>query len=596
MHSNSLVTDDLAADLSTGYGTEHAMAVLTRKLLASRAFLLRVIVAEIATLSTDIDTESGLSEAYRVLSALQQSCADEVDELLTYPHTGLWIGWILERIQVTSTAETIPLWADCGYLGWLAAAGCVTCLPHGSTRLVVRDGVVVLPRIGMARLDFPGFCGHCDMAWGDGAVHFTVDNIEVLRVVDLDDESNPAWLPFRRVQVPEGGRQIIIDDLDPFRALDISRPLPPRLTLQETLEWQRNLTAAWQLLHTEAHDYVGPLRGCLRMLAPLTSHAVPAPSSHTADTGVGCVYTTAPADHCQLALTLVHEIQHTKLALLLDQVMLFDPDSPRLFYAPWRDDPRPITGLAQGIYAFFGVTDFWRVHRYTKCHDTTQSHIEFELSRIQLIDAIVQADTSGLLTAIGKQFMTALAVGTRSWAEEEVPAEARHAVTQIRTAHRTFWRVRNLAPDRALVSELATSWATKAPRPLVLPPVRFTNQELIPNRYRRLGIAAQLRHPGVAEATSPSGHPRGDHAYLAGELAEAVDLYLEELRTDPLRPQIWAGLALALPKRCSDDDFGILAERAELAAALYERVSSCDQKVDPIALLRWLSDIDQAQR
>ena len=27
-------------------------------------------------------------------------------------------------------------------------------------------------------------------------------------------------------------------------------------------------------------------------------------------------------------------------------------------YAPWRDDPRPISGLLQGIYAFVCITEF----------------------------------------------------------------------------------------------------------------------------------------------------------------------------------------------------------------------------------------------
>ncbi|MET8150793.1 aKG-HExxH-type peptide beta-hydroxylase [Actinoplanes sp. NPDC049668] len=35
----------------------------------------------------------------------------------------------------------------------------------------------------------------------------------------------------------------------------------------------------------------------------------------------------------------------------------------RRYYVGWRDDPGPLSGLLQGLYAFAGVTDFWRVHR-----------------------------------------------------------------------------------------------------------------------------------------------------------------------------------------------------------------------------------------
>ncbi|MBG0564890.1 aKG-HExxH-type peptide beta-hydroxylase [Actinoplanes aureus] len=33
------------------------------------------------------------------------------------------------------------------------------------------------------------------------------------------------------------------------------------------------------------------------------------------------------------------------------------------YYALWRDDPCPLNGLLQGVYAFVGITDFWWVRR-----------------------------------------------------------------------------------------------------------------------------------------------------------------------------------------------------------------------------------------
>src|SRR5581483_603165 len=62
------------------------------------------------------------------------------------------------------------------------------------------------------------------------------------------------------------------------------------------------------------------------------------------------------------AVTLAHELQHLKLGALLDIVTLALPDDGRRYYAPWRDDPRPLGGLLQGAYAYFGVSGFWRPH------------------------------------------------------------------------------------------------------------------------------------------------------------------------------------------------------------------------------------------
>ena len=65
----------------------------------------------------------------------------------------------------------------------------------------------------------------------------------------------------------------------------------------------------------------------------------------------------------ELAVTLVHEFQHIKLGGLLHLAPLHDREPTRRLYAPWRDDPRPLGGLLQGVYAFTGVTDFWRAVR-----------------------------------------------------------------------------------------------------------------------------------------------------------------------------------------------------------------------------------------
>ena len=71
-----------------------------------------------------------------------------------------------------------------------------------------------------------------------------------------------------------------------------------------------------------------------------------------------------PPDPETCACTLTHELQHVKLCAVLDIVRLTVPDDGRRrYYAPWRDDPRPVAGLLQGAYALVGVTEFWRRRR-----------------------------------------------------------------------------------------------------------------------------------------------------------------------------------------------------------------------------------------
>ncbi|MFF7945176.1 hypothetical protein ACFZC5_36405, partial [Nocardia gamkensis] len=288
MSAPAIGIDDAVADLATGHGTVSALAGLTRGMLTVRLILLRTLIAEITARQPEIDEAAGLSDAYQALTELQQSHPAAVEALLAYPHTGVWLSRVLYRVRITSDdKESTPLWADCGYLGWLAAAGAVANLPCGSMRVVVRDGEVMLPGFGMARVGSVDYCGHCEVHWGDGTVRFATEGADPVRVSSAADESDPAWLPLRRVHGGDGEPDVIIDDLDPFR--DLHSDPPPRLTTDEAEIWRRDFVNAWQLLRRDFPDYLRPMRNCLQMLAPLTARPVAASTSGTAFNGVGCV-------------------------------------------------------------------------------------------------------------------------------------------------------------------------------------------------------------------------------------------------------------------------------------------------------------------
>src|ERR1044072_7049241 len=67
---------------------------------------------------------------------------------------------------------------------------------------------------------------------------------------------------------------------------------------------------------------------------------------------------TAAATTRHRAMTLAPEPPHAKLSALIALTPLPLPEDGSRYYAPWRDDPRPLGGLLQGAYAFLGITDF----------------------------------------------------------------------------------------------------------------------------------------------------------------------------------------------------------------------------------------------
>lgn len=60
-----------------------------------------------------------------------------------------------------------------------------------------------------------------------------------------------------------------------------------------------------------------------------------------------------------VADSLVHEHRHQKLYLVNRLVSLVDQDWPEVS-SPWRDDPRPPSGLLHAAYVFVELTSFWR--------------------------------------------------------------------------------------------------------------------------------------------------------------------------------------------------------------------------------------------
>jgi HEXXH motif-containing protein len=608
--------DAALADLGSGYGTQASVAFLKNGLLQGRLILLRTLIAE-ATARHSQDAESaGLAAAYKVLGELQRSRAADVVELLTYPHTGSWLARCLHRIYASQeddiASEHVPLWADLGYLGWLAATGSIATGAEGSMRLVVRDGAVMLPRLGLAQLS-PDHehghgrgghgnghghgHGHCELHWtSQGALTWQWGAYQIT-IPSPHAQDHPHWLPLRHANPTSAptDHAIFLDDIDPFRDFDdpyiahvLTAP-PPRLTNTEAATWQQNFAGAWEILTRDYDRYLPPMRSDLRTIVPLSAKPIATGASNTSYDGYGGVYTTAPAGPYQLALTLIHEFQHAKFTLLTDQLKLYEPDPTCRFYAPWRDDPRPILGLLHGIYAHAGVTDFWRVYRRVVSRESTQAHVEFERWRVQVQAAIAVAIDSKLLTPEGEKFLVTLDEAMSQWRTEEVPEVATRIAADSSIAHSTFWHVRNLRPAATGIAELVDRWLASSPPGERLPEPSLVDQERIPQSHRDLTLLKHLNALGKPGSTEQQ--PTGDLAYVAGEISRAAELYERDLRDDPTRPQPWGGLALALPSLHPNVDFTVLHERAEVVAHLTQAIQArTGESVDIIEIVRWLSE------
>ncbi|MEU0193878.1 HEXXH motif-containing putative peptide modification protein, partial [Streptomyces afghaniensis] len=337
-----------------------------------------------------------------------------------------------------------------------------------------------------------------------------------------------AWLPLRTLthRTPAGPLAIPLDDLDPYRDLD--DPLPPaRLDADEAEAWQRLFEEAVALLAEPGGN--GPGRfdpGSIRAVVPWgrTGTLPPAPPtvlvSASSGDSFGAMVIARPSSAVALAETLVHEFQHSKLAALLHLFPLLDDDREECYYAPWRPDPRHLTGLLHGAYAFTGVTGFWRDRlagaRDDRAADTAGYH--FALRRLQSRLVVRTLLTEGRLTPQGRALVSGLAGTLDGWLREPVPHAA---LTRARTAaalHRTEWRLRNVEPAVEIPSD--------GPR-------------FRPDRTSWPDVRTH------AFADRPADPHTADEYLAAGEAAAALARYAGQLAADPAEPHALAGWIVA---------------------------------------------------
>jgi hypothetical protein len=117
------------------------------------------------------------------------------------------------------------------------------------------------------------------------------------------------------------------------------------------------------------------------------------------------------------------------------------PDDGRRFYAPWREDPRPVSGLLQGAYAFLGVAAFWR--RQSRLADGEPALAEFVrwLTAVRLV--VDTLGMTGRLTGPGEVFVSGMDHTLRQWEIEPIPPSALAVAKRANEEHRERWRQRN---------------------------------------------------------------------------------------------------------------------------------------------------------
>lgn len=596
---HTLPADHFAA-LASGGGSAETIRLLQAGQLSKHILLVRAIVARAAGDAAQAGAAPRIAAAYELLSAAQRRSPQVVARLLAHPNVGAWAVQCMRRLHRPATEPAppaeAPLWADLGYLAALAASAAANSGLDFEIDVPVRDGLAVLPGRGAARLPLQGL-GQATVR-GDGTQTSVVADGVHVTVPQVGDRA-PEWLELRRLSAAADGLsvEVDLDDLDPSRCYGFPA-VAGRLSDADVAAWAAQFTAAWQLLVQHHRSYAAALAAGLRSLIPQVVAQAGHSTSATSTDAFGAVALSLPPDPVALALALVHEFQHAKLSALLDLTELHQARADVRYYAPWRDDPRPLPGLLQGVYAFLGVTDFWRVQRHHLAGTADLAHFEFARWREQTSRAVEELSVSAELTEPGRQILAGARAALDGWSTEPVPATALSQAVDSVIDHRARWRIRNLRPGEETVAELTAAWQAGAvpPHPAGPPQVVAGDPPSAADTLRlrlwHLRLTAPSQFDRVCagdDADTPvAGVTAADVAYVRGDYALAAKLYREQIEADPGPPAPWVGLALAQLRAGHADTAAALLAAPELVRAVHARLRESGEQADPESLAQWL--------
>lgn len=411
-------------ELAAGFGS----AETVERLAAAQLDLNRELLAAVGERAPRTDPVA--AAAWELLLELDQHAPEAVDAVAAHPYTR---PWALRIVEGRSASAITPGLAE------LAAAGAMRARHSGTIVVPVRDGLLRLP--GLGRVTLPDGTGHAEVT--TDAEGFTVLAAGRELRIGWDegvDGLTPYWQPVRLVELP--GWSVALEDTDPLRDCH-QWPAAQRLSPGEAKMWAEDLNQAWSLIRHELPLYAPGVAAGLRVITPLHSPGSGDVSAASRE-AFGAVGAARPASPDLLALLIIHEFQHVKLGAVLDSHDLYDPADIRTFYAPWRDDPRPLAGLIQGTYAHIAVTDFWRARRLTADGEAVRpAEALFARWRQQTTEALEVLAGSGALTPLGERFVAGMAKTVDGWSAEPVSAKALSEAGRAAERHRADWQVRN---------------------------------------------------------------------------------------------------------------------------------------------------------
>ena len=598
--------------MARGHITVRAIAKLTAAETAKHRLLVEAVRRR-AALSPPADRIL-MDAAIELLNDFETHAPAVAADVLGLPQIGGWAVCCLRRLAADSrrgsgaAGPQVPLRSDLGYLAGAVAATAMRVGHPFDLAVPLRDGLLLLPGSGVADVDSADGWGIARVQMnGEGAAVVVEEHLVILPTSSDSGSSRfgNALSPVPRLRAEAGGLvlNVALCWADPFLT-EVGESVAS-LSASDRAMWQLRVSAAWTLLVRHHRAIAEAFAAGVSTLVPLQSRAFFLPRSATSGLTYGAIGLSLPGDEVSLAEVFVHELHHMVLGAVEDLMPLVNADlDKQLCYAPWRDDPRPVSGLIHGCYAYLGITAFWRRQRQAGgASERLRSAVEFARWRQATLDAAKTLDRSPALTETGRRFAAGICDQLARWQADPVPAEAMGLAAEARTEHRARWRLNYLRPDSAQIEAISRAWLSGAPAgpariniantiELSAPAIGPERAYLLETLYRNQSQIEPSMGPGCGLVfLNSTGRPisDADAALLSGKNVTAARGYVRRLEAaDDL--DAWGGLAIAWHRSGPPASARLLADRPEVVAAVHARLRVLSSVLpDAAELVRWLS-------
>ena len=228
--------------LAAGGARPETIDILSSGDRSRRMVLLRVLLDRVAAEPGACGPLPDANAIWQALVDVQKRSPEQFDYVFMRPQTGMWIAQTLRRLEEPSHGP-VPFWVDVGYAFNVALAVAIRAMTDLRTVVPHRNGDVMIPALGMARLGTRGYgVAEAVVQAGNLRISDRRSSCEIRLPGEFDA---PGWWHLRKLRCSVAGHDstICFDDIDPYREIGETVP-PDRLSDAQAQRWHHNTAGA----------------------------------------------------------------------------------------------------------------------------------------------------------------------------------------------------------------------------------------------------------------------------------------------------------------------------------------------------------------